>query len=194
MKNKKKELSTQDWLPIQKVLETGIICTKSSYVKVIKVYPINYDLKSNLEKDAILNSYKIFLKNCDFNFQILIQSKKENLTNHISKIKEKNKNEKENNNVKMLVNDYINFIHSLNLENKSSSKEFFIILKCNLDFVQKEFLEQRENIITSRLSEQYFKIKEYLSRCGNVVQELNNKKEVEEFLINFYTENKRKEE
>ena len=40
-----------------------------------------------MEKESILNSYKIFLKTCNFDIQILIQSKKEDLTNHIEKIK-----------------------------------------------------------------------------------------------------------
>ena len=75
----KNNLKTQDWLPFDKVLENGIIINKNSYIKIIKIKPINYDLKSNLEKEAILNSYKLFLKTCDFNIQILIQSKKENL-------------------------------------------------------------------------------------------------------------------
>jgi hypothetical protein len=187
-KMKAQEKSTQDWLPFQKVLDTGIVCTKNSYLKIIKIFPINYDLKSNLEKEAILNSYRLFLKSCDFNFQILIQSKKENLSNHISNIKEKIKKEK-NENVKMLSKDYTQFIHRMNLENKSSSKIFFIILKYNIENVQKEFLNQTEELATNNLSEQYFKIKETLSRCGNIVQALNSKKEVEEFLLNFYIKN-----
>ena len=79
--------SVQDWLPIQKILEKGIIKLKdSSYVKILKVIPINYNLKSELEKEAILNSYKIFLKTCNFDIQILIQSNKEDLSKHISNI------------------------------------------------------------------------------------------------------------
>ena len=46
-------------------------------IKILKVNPINYNLKSDLEKESILNSYKIFLKTCNFNIQILIQSKKD---------------------------------------------------------------------------------------------------------------------
>ena len=66
--------STQEWLPIQKILSKGIIKLKdNSYIKIIKVIPINYNLKSELEKEAILNSYKIFLKTCNFDIQILIQ-------------------------------------------------------------------------------------------------------------------------
>lgn len=58
-----KIISVQEWLPIEKILEKGIIKLKdNSYIKIIKIIPINYNLKSELEKEAILNSYKIFLK------------------------------------------------------------------------------------------------------------------------------------
>ena len=79
MKNKQIQ-SVQAWLPIESILENGIIKLKnSSYIKILEIIPINFNLKSELEKEAILNSYKIFLKTCNFNFQILIQSNKENL-------------------------------------------------------------------------------------------------------------------
>ena len=135
-KMKKQEKSSQDWVLFEKVLENGVIQTKKTCLKVIKVFPINYDLKSNLEKEAILNSYRLFLKSCDFNFQILVQSKNENLSKHISKLKEKIKNEKQVS-VNEMAKSYTQFIHNINSENKSSSKEFFIILKFDLDKIQK---------------------------------------------------------
>ena len=59
-------------------MENGVIKLKNnSYVKILKISPINFNLKSNLEKESILNSYKIFLKTCNFDIQILIQSNKE---------------------------------------------------------------------------------------------------------------------
>ena len=110
--------SVQDWLPIQKILEKGIIKLKdSSYVKILKVIPINYNLKSELEKEAILNSYKIFLKNCNFDIQILIQSNKEDLSKHISNIKIQMEKET-NNNILELSKNYINFIQKINNEKK----------------------------------------------------------------------------
>ena len=100
----------QEWLPIQKIYEDGIVKTKDNrLIKIIKINPINYNLKSDLEKEAILNSYKIFLKTCNFDIQILIQSKKEDLTNHIEKIKKFPKLEK-NNFIKKYSENYINFI------------------------------------------------------------------------------------
>ena len=71
--------STQEWLIIEKVDDNGIlkIKNKNTYVKILKVFPINFNLKTNLEKEAILNSFKIFLKTCNFNLQILIHTKKD---------------------------------------------------------------------------------------------------------------------
>lgn len=79
--------SVQDWLPFQKILDNGIIKLEENlYVKIIQINPINFNLKSELEKEAILNSYKLFLKTCNFDIQILIQSNKEDLSKHILKI------------------------------------------------------------------------------------------------------------
>ena len=105
--NNNKNISIQEWLPIEKIFDNGIIKLKNNnYIKIIKIIPINYNLKSELEKEAILNSYKIFLKTCNFNLQILIQSNKEDLSQHISNIK--NSVKKENNKIKEISEEYIN--------------------------------------------------------------------------------------
>ena len=65
-------ISIQEWLPFCKIFRKGMVKLKDeSYIKILKIIPINYSLKSEIEKEAILNSYKIFLKTCDFNIQIL---------------------------------------------------------------------------------------------------------------------------
>ena len=120
----KKIYSVQDWLPLEKILENGIIkLKKGNFVKILKITPINYNLKSNLEKEAILNSYKTFLKTCNFEIQILIQSNKEDLSKHISKIKKINLNQKEK--IKKTSELYIDFIQEINLKRKSSSKNLY---------------------------------------------------------------------
>lgn len=75
-------------MPFDEILDSGIIKLKENkYIKIIKVEPINYNLKSNFEKEAILNSFKSFFKTCQFNMQIIIKSKKENLIQHINSMK-----------------------------------------------------------------------------------------------------------
>ena len=173
----KKVKSIQKWIPIEKILEKGIIkIEKNKYIKIMKVYPINFNLKTQLEKDTILNSYKIFLKTCNFDMQILIQSKKEDLGNHIENIQNISKIEK-NKIIKEYSQKYINFIEEKNNKNKSASKNIYLIIKNNSENLE-------ENII-QELNEKYFKIKDNLIRCGNIVLECN-KKETIDILFSFF--------
>ena len=188
MINIKKEFSTQDWIPIEEILKNGIIRTKNQYIKILKIIPINYNLKSDLEKQAILNSYKIFLKTCNFDIQILIQSSKENLEKNILNI-QKNIQKKENKYLKKLSEDYIEYINKINSNKKSSSKNFYIVISKKIS-KENNYNESFE-IIKNDLKEKYFKIKECLSRCGNQVFEINSKEEVLKILNSFL--NTRKE-
>ena len=181
--------STQEFLPFEKIFENGIIKLKNnSYVKIIKIIPINFNLKSNLEKEAILNSFKIFLKTCNFDIQILIQSNKEDLSKHISKIKNKTENEKEN--IQLLSNKYINFIQKINKDKKSSSKNFYIIVKEFPENKKKKVDENREKIISDKLNDKYFNIKECLSRCGNKVEDISNKEKCIKIIYSFFNSRK----
>ena len=180
MKNQRTK-SVQEWLPFETIFDNGIIKLKnSSYIKIIEVMPINYNLKSELEKDSILNSYKIFLKTCNFDFQILIQSNKENLNKHILNINNNSKNEKEN--IIKISNNYIEYINKLNQSKKSSNKNFYIVIK---NPIKKEEIEEVNENIIDELNEKYFKIKECLARCGNVVKDINEKEKIKQILLSF---------
>ena len=179
-----RKITLQEWIPIKEIEKEGVVKLKNNkLIKIIKINPINYNLKSDLEKEAILNSYKIFLKTCNFNIQILIQSNKEDLTHHILNIK-KNISKKENKYLEKISKNYIEYINKINLERKSSSKDFYIIISSDLNNKNKYI--QSEEIIKNQLKENYFKIKECLSRLGNFVQELSNKKEVEKLFFSFF--------
>ncbi len=186
--NNIKQESTQSWIPLEEILEEGIIRTKNQYIKLLKIIPINYNLKSELEKKSILNSYKIFLKTCNFNIQILIQSSKENIDKNILNI-QKNIQKKENKYLKKISEDYIEYIHGINAKKKSSSKNFFIII--SKEILKEQNSQESFEMIKSDLKEKYFKIKECLSRCGNSVFEVNTKEETLK-IINIFL-NTRKE-
>lgn len=179
--------SVQEWLPFERVLENGIIRMKNnSYVKIIKVIPINFNLKTELEKQSILNSYKIFLKTCNFDTQILIQSNKEDLSKSISNIQKQIEIE-HNKNIIEISKKYIEYIKSINLQKKSSSKSFYILIKKSNKNTQNN---NSEEFIIENLNENYFKIKECLSRCGNIVFECNKKDEVEKIIFSFLNSRK----
>lgn len=178
-KMKQKNITTQEWITVEKINENGTVKLKNEkIIKILKITPINFNLKSNLEKEAILNSYKIFLKTCNFDIQILIQSSKENLTKNIQMIK--NNLEKENKKyLNEIAENYFEFIEKFNSIKNSSSKNFYII-------ISEDEKNQNENNIYQNLNEKYFKIKECLFRCGNIVQEINSKKEIKELFNVFF--------
>lgn len=147
--------SVQEFLQFESILDSGIIKMKdSSYTLIMKVEPINYNLRSELEKTSILNSYKLLFQNINFNIQVLILSKQEDLEEHINKVKSLNL-------YPNLTDKYVHFLNSLEEDTKSSLKRFFIVIKST----NKDELE-----------ENYFKTKETLLRCGNIVSKLTKEK------------------
>ena len=173
----------QKWLQIKEFYNDGVIKLKNNnYIKIIKINPINYELKSDFEKKSILNSYKAFLKNCNFDIQIIIKSNKEDISENIKKIeKQKEKEISLNNNFMVNVFDsYIKFIKNKNKEKLSSSKEFYIIIN------SKKYSENQEENILLDLKEKYFKIKDSLSRCGNSVFEIKDKEEIKNIFNVFF--------
>lgn len=170
--------SIQKWIPFEEILDNGVIKLKNNYyIMIIKVKPINYNLKTDLEKEAILNSYKIFFKTCNFDIQIIIQSQKEDLSDHLAKIQKIK--EKEDEQIKNIIKKYIKNIKELNSQNKSDSKQFYILIN--------QFQNNNEkDICIEQLNEKYFKIKEALSRCGNKVYSVNSEKEVKEILKKYF--------
>ena len=114
--------------------------------------------------------------------QIIIKSKKEDISKNIKKIKKQIENEKSINN-KIIVNNsekYINFLKEKTQESFSTSKNFYILIK------NKKSPEKTEEKIKKELLEEYYKIKEALSRCGNLVQDIKTKKELEKIILDFF--------
>ena len=186
-----KNNSVQGWLQIEKIFDNGIIKLKNNkYIKIIKIIPINFNLKSQLEKEAILNSYKIFLKTCNFDLQILVQSKKEDLSKHISSVKNSTKNESKK--IKEISEEYINYLNKLNINKKSATKNFFIIIKNDKKILNNkkienlEIFENNQENIFEELNDNYLKIKDTMSRCGNLVIDINDKESILNILFSFF--------
>ena len=82
-----------------------------------------------------------------------------------------------NRTVKKYSEEYIKFIKEKNDKNKSASKNIYLVIKNNTENLE-------ENIIQD-LNEKYFKIKDCLIRCGNIVLECE-KDELKNILFSFF--------
>ena len=146
LQKKEECINTLDFLEIKDV-KNDLLITKDKYIKILKVHPINYDLKSDFEKQSILNSYKTVLKTCNFNFQILILSEKEDIAKmieelnniHFSKTDSLDKIkfidsanisiiEEKKSRLNKIYENYINLIEKINYDENITSKSFYIII------------------------------------------------------------------
>ena len=56
-----KKITLQEWLPIKEIDKEGVVKLKNNkLIKIIKVNPINYNLKSDLEKESIISRNNTF--------------------------------------------------------------------------------------------------------------------------------------
>ena len=165
---------------IENINKNGIIKikNKNTYIKILKIEPINFNLKTSLEKEAILNSYKIFLKTCNFHIQILIHTNKEDISKIVNNVQKSKDNQ-----ISIISKNYIDFLNKINSEKQTSTKNYYIIVDEHVE----EGQENLENIYYL-LNEKYFKIKECLNKCGNQVRECK-KEEVLKILHFFLNTN-----
>ena len=142
--------SFQEWLLIDDIHSDTLFLKDKRKIAILKVQPINFKLKSKLEQTAILNQYKMFLKNLNSNIQIIVSSKKTDISYHLDEIK---KNSSENSQTKEMSEDYIFLLKQIMQEKGAITKDFYIVL------------EEKDDSLNSINT-----IKEYLQNCGNEVE------------------------
>ena len=124
------------------------------------------------------------MKTCNFDLQILIQSNKEDLSKHISCVKNSTNNE--NKTIKNISELYINYLNLLNNSRKSAVKNYYILIKKQQKNIDNNRIKNIEEIIFEELNDDFLKIKETLSRCGNLVVDINNNDLCKNILFSFF--------
>ena len=161
--------TTQRWIPVEEIRDGVVKLKTESYIKIIEVIPVNFKLKSLNEQRAILMQYKSFLKACQFDMQIVVQSRRTDTSPHTEKIRQfygKENNQK----VQDMMLDYINLVQNMSLRRKSISRRFFIVITYRPP-VDTSLKNVKYEDIIQDLHDKALKVKEYLSKCGNTIVE-----------------------
>lgn len=118
---------TQTFLEIDQIRE-GIIILKSKGLRaVLMVSSLNFALKSENEQGAIVYQFQDFLNSLDFSCQILVQTRKLNITGYLESLKELEKDQ-ESELMKMQTIEYRKFIESLVEGETIMSKNFYVVV------------------------------------------------------------------
>ncbi len=86
--------ATQEFVPIKEVRE-GIVIQKDGGMRAILLCSsLNFSLKSEDEKNAILMQFQDFLNSLDFSIEIVLQSRKLDIRPYIALLEEQEKKRK----------------------------------------------------------------------------------------------------
>jgi len=158
-------LSSQQVLEFDQI-KNGVIILKNKTLRaVLMVSSLNFSLKSEEEQSAIIYQFQSFLNSLDFQCQIIVQSRKTNITGYFDGLK-KLETEQKNELLKIQISEYRKFIEGL-VENETiMRKTFFVVVPYSLGETEgtnnKGFLKnifQKTNL--AGLNEENFK------RCRN---------------------------
>jgi type IV secretory pathway VirB4 component len=127
-------LKTQDFLEFKEIREGVLIMKDNSLRGIIYVSSINFDLKSDDEQRAIIYQFQNFLNSLDFSAQIIVNSRRLNITGYFDKLKELEENQK-NELLKIQTKEYRKFVESLVGKGTIMRKNFFVIVPLYLSEV-----------------------------------------------------------
>lgn len=127
MPKKTKPKSTQEQIEIGEIREGIVIMRDGSLRMILLVSAINFALKSENEQNAIVYQYQSFLNSLIFPIQILMQSRKIDLTSYLNTLKERLDYE-ENELLQLQIVDYIEFINRLIKIANIMDKKFYVVI------------------------------------------------------------------
>jgi len=123
--------STQQLLELEQIREGVIVLRNKALRGVIMVSSLNFALKSEEEQTAIVYQFQNFLNSLDFSLEIIVQSRKLNITGYLDKLKELE--EKQGNELlKTQTAEYREFIKGLIAGGSIMSKTFFVVVPFTL--------------------------------------------------------------
>lgn len=122
-----KARATQEFVPIQDVKD-GIVVMKDGGMRaVILASSLNFSLKSEDEKTAVILQFQDFLNSLDFFIQIFIESRRLDIRPYLALLEDQKKNQM-NDLMKIQIQEYIEFIKNFTENTNIMKKSFFVVV------------------------------------------------------------------
>jgi len=148
--------STQDFLEIDEIKEGTLVLKTGQIRSVLMVSSANFALKSAEEQKATIFQFQNFLNSLDFPLQIVVQSRRLNITGYLDALKTFEQNQ-QNELLKSQTADYRAFVEKLISGSSIMAKNFFVVVPFSLGEVvggiQKDKQQKKK---TGKLSKNQF--------------------------------------
>lgn len=147
--------STQDFLEIDQIRDGVIILKNKGLRAVLMTSSLNFALKSDDEQSAIIYQFQNFLNSLDFSCQIIIQSRRLNITGYLDKLEEIEKKEK-NELLKLQISEYRKFVAEIIKGGSIMQKTFYVVIPFSPLEVQGMDFEAKQKLPKLTLTEEQF--------------------------------------
>lgn len=156
LQKSKNKTSSRNQIAIKGVQDSILMLPNNQYRAVLEVSSLNFELKSEDEQDAIIDTYESFLNSIGSNLQILIRTREIDMDKYLQDLSDRFSSEPEPIYRSQLLN-YKDFISSLVTTNKILTRHFYLIIpytdKSNADFdLIKEQIKLKVDIISKGMS------------------------------------------
>ena len=126
-KNEGAGKSAQEFVDIAEIKDNVAVLKNGSLRAVLMVSSINFDLKSTQEQEAIVAAYQGFLNSLDFPIQILVSSRKLDISPYIEILNERER-EQSNELLRFQISEYRNFVKNMVNAANIMTKSLYIVV------------------------------------------------------------------
>ena len=143
LQKSKTKSNSRAQIAIKGVRDGILILPGNQYRAVLEVSSLNFELKSEEEQDAIIDTYESFLNSVGSSLQILIRTREIDMDKYLEELNERLHGETEKV-YKQQLKNYDEFIRSLITTNKILTRHFYLIVpytatsKTDFELVQEQ--------------------------------------------------------
>lgn len=119
--------NTKDFVPVSQIKNDLVVLSDGSMAVVIQTSAVNFDLLSENEQLAIIGSFAALLNSLSFSIQIVIRSKKLDISHYLSTLKIAERKQTSPL-LQMMMQRYRAFVEAIIRDNEVLDKQFYVVL------------------------------------------------------------------
>lgn len=139
-----KKTSAREQINIKGVQDGILMLPHNQYRVVLEVSSVNFELKSEDEQDALIDTYEGFLNSLPCALQVIVRIRELDMTKYLADLNNRLKDEQEEI-YQAQIRNYSEFVNDLVANNRILSRHFYVVIPYTAD----DFVTAKEQLIVN---------------------------------------------
>ena len=123
----KKKASSRQQIAITGVDQDVLLLPNQEYRAVLQVSALNFELKSEAEQDALIDTYQSFLNSLSSDLQILVRVRELDMDKYLANFRRRGESERDDI-YRVQAENYIKFVSKMVTTNKILTRHFYVVV------------------------------------------------------------------